>query len=79
MILLEVIYVEFAYLKNLIEKRGVRRTVIARRLEISERTLRNKLEGSSPFTWEQASVIQREFFPDVEKDELFRSNERTAS
>ncbi|KAF5044733.1 hypothetical protein DSECCO2_488720 [anaerobic digester metagenome] len=70
---------EFAYLKNLIEKRGVRRSVIARRLEISERTLRNKLEGCSPFTWEQVSVIQREFFPDVEKDKLFTVKEKTAS
>lgn len=70
---------EYNFLKHLIEKRGVRRTVIARKLDISERTLRNKLDGNSPFTWEQVSVIQREFFPDVEKDELFRPSEKNAS
>lgn len=61
----------FTYLENLIDKRGVKRSVIARRLKISERALRYKIEGVSPFTWDQACIIQANFFPDIDKDVLF--------
>lgn len=69
----------FDFLKDVIEKRGVRKTVIANRLGVSDRTLRSKLDGNSPFTWEQVGTIQREFFPDIEKEELFKTGNKDAS
>lgn len=65
---------EFLYLKKMIDDRGIKKTSIARKLRISERTLRHKLNGETPFTWEQAQSIQKNFFPDIPKDELFATD-----
>lgn len=70
---------EFVLLKRKIEERGIKKTVIAKKLKITERALRNKLEGKSRFTWEQVCVIQKEFFPDIEKDDLFKKYPDKAS
>lgn len=51
----------FAYWKNLIDKRGVKRSVSVRHLKISERALRYKIEGASPFIWDQACIIRTNF------------------
>jgi len=54
-----------------ISRRGVRKSVIASSIGISQRTLANKLNGLSPFTWDEAATIRKVFFPDVSLDLLF--------
>lgn len=60
-----------------IAKRGVKKSSIASALGISGRTLYNKMAGLAPFTWSETCTIQHVFFPDMDKDELFRSREDT--
>lgn len=62
---------KFVVLDNKIQERGIRKSVIAKTLGITERSLRNKIDGERPFTWEQACMIHSKFFPDLEKDVLF--------
>lgn len=45
-----------------IAKRGIRKSVMANRLGISERTLYNKLSGKVSFTWDEICGIQSCFF-----------------
>lgn len=62
---------KFSKLGDVISDRGVRKTAIARALGISERALRYKMEGKSPFSWEQVCTIQERFFPDIDLKTLF--------
>lgn len=54
--------------------RGITKKAIARGLEISPRSLYNKLSGKVEFTWREICLIQSQFFPDYDKDFLFFSN-----
>ena len=54
-----------------ISKRGIKKSIIAKRLEICDRTLRKKINGESPFTWEEVQLIRKCFFPDLSTEELF--------
>lgn len=62
----------FPTLVGEIAKRGIRKSVIAKHLNISERTLYNKLTGVAPFTWEEVCAINECFFPDMEPADLFK-------
>lgn len=64
--------VEFPTLAGEIARRGVKKSVIASAIGISNRALYNKMSGVVPFTWPEACAIQERFFPDVDKDDLFR-------
>lgn len=64
---------KYPVLAGEIAKRGMTKTVIAKRLNIGARSLNNKLSGVSPFTWEEASTIRNDFFPDMDLTELFSS------
>lgn len=55
-----------------IAKRGLKKSSIAEEIGISYRALYNKLSGAVPFTWPETCAIQERFFPDMEKDDLFR-------
>ena len=61
-----------------IAKRGITKTAIARRLNISPRCFKNKLEGASDFTWSEACTMQNTFFPDMSKDDLLSTTPKTA-
>ena len=62
----------YPLLDELIRTRGIRKSVMAARLNISEKTLYNKLAGVTDLWLSEANIIQRDFFPDVPKDELFQ-------
>lgn len=63
-----------------IAKRGIRKTVIARQLGISERAFYNKLSGSASFTWDEVCFINKNFFPDIEPAMLFaRADQRDSA
>lgn len=62
------------YFPNLEEesaRRGISKKEIAAALGVSVRTAHNKLNGKTPFTWPEVVCIQKQFFPDKEKDFLF--------
>ena len=63
----------YPVLDEAIYKRGVKRKAIAQKLGISERAFRNKMLGKTEFSWSQACYIQSHFFPDIPKDELFKT------
>lgn len=54
-----------------IAKRGIKKKTIAESLEISDRALRNKMCGKTPFTWDEVQMILHRFFPDMLPEQLF--------
>lgn len=64
--------IEYPNLTGEIAKRGIKKVVIANALSISEKALYNKLHGISPFTWNEVCIIKERFFPDMDKDVLFK-------
>lgn len=62
----------YPLLDEMIRTRGIKKSAIAARLNISEKTLYNKLSGVTDLWLSEANLIQRDFFPDVPKDELFQ-------
>lgn len=67
--------VAYPNLAGEIAKRGIKKTAIATHLNISYRSLYNKLSGDVSFTWEEICKINERFFPDMNKDVLFKKNE----
>lgn len=63
---------KFPVLNGEIANRGIAKTVIARALRVSYHSFYNKMEGISPFTFEEACTIQERFFPDMDLRTLFR-------
>lgn len=53
-----------------IATRGIKKKTMASRLGISERCLYNKMKGKTPFTWKEVEVLQKDFFPDMTKEEI---------
>lgn len=62
---------EYRKLKTAFYDRGIRMRVVADAIGVTTRALYNKIEGRSPFTWNEACIIQSRFFPDLSKDDLF--------
>lgn len=54
-----------------IAKRGIKKAVIARQLNISDRALYSKLAGETAFTWPEVQTINTCFFPDLDPNTLF--------
>lgn len=60
-------------LEKAIDVRGIKISVMCKRLGISERAFLNKRTGVSDFTWKEARAIHSNFFPDMDIRELFYS------
>lgn len=58
-------------LETKIFQRGIKQKAMAQALGISSRSLYNKRKGYVPFTWPEVCILQRDFFPDVPKEQLF--------
>ena len=54
-----------------IARRGIKKKVIAESLGVCRRSLQNRLDGKVPFSYEDASTIQKRLFPDLTLDYLF--------
>lgn len=61
----------FPVLEFEIMRRGLDKKQIARAIGRSQRAFMNKLNGVTDFTWNEACIIQRNFFPEISKDKLF--------
>lgn len=59
-------------------KRGIKKNVIARTLGISDRSLANKMNGITSWTWPEVCKVNAVFFPDMDKDTLFAEDDSNA-
>ena len=66
---------KYQVLSGLINDRGIKKSVIAKRLGISPKTLCGKLRGETGFVFDEAQIIREDFFPDVALERLFSVNE----
>lgn len=58
--------VRFPVLVGEMAKKEIKRKQMSELLGISEKALKNKLDGKTAFTWPEAYKIQNTFFPYIE-------------
>mgnify|MGYP002771563219 CR=1 FL=1 len=68
----------FCVLNGEIAKKGLRKSEIAKTIGVSYGTFRNKMNGATPFTWDEVNTIKREYFPECSLDYLFSETEQGA-
>lgn len=68
--------VYFPTLEAEIAKRGIKKKDIANRAGIEISTFYYKLNGTRPFTLDQALSIWETWFPDIPVNELFKHEKR---
>ncbi len=61
-----------------IAKRGIKKKAIAESIGICGKSLNNKLNGKSPFTWPEVVTIRERFFPDMDTDYLFATTDQAS-
>ena len=61
-----------------IAKRGIKKKAIAESIGICGKSLNNKLNGTSPFTWPEVVTIRERFFPDMDTDYLFATTDQAS-
>lgn len=64
--------ITYPVLVGAIASRGIKQKTIADALNISTRTLRNKLRGETEISLPEAQIMRSKFFPDMTLEELFR-------
>ena len=71
----------YPILAGAIAQKGIKKNAIASLLEISEKTLWNKLNGLSCFTWPESTAVHSVYFPEIPIKELFQTkpDEQTES
>jgi putative transcriptional regulator len=62
-----------AYLIYKLKTRNIPNEDLQKLLEVSEKTIRNKLSGRTDFTWTEAKLIRNTYFPEEDYDTLFES------
>lgn len=68
----------YTLLNEAIRNRGIRKSVIARKIGVTTNTLNNKIYGVTDFSWSECCAIQKYFFPDIDKDTLFKVSKRAS-
>lgn len=59
-------------------KKGVSRRQLAESIGMSEKTLFNKLNGRTDFTWNEVNKIRNVINPAITLEELFKTTGRTS-
>lgn len=59
-------------LRNEIDRRGYTLENVADLVKISEKTLRNKLDGITDFTWSEVLLIRDLLSPELTLEDLFK-------
>ena len=62
----------YSFLEAKITERGIKKAAISAAIGVTPKSFNNKLTGKSPFTWPEVQTIQKLFFPDLDKDDLFQ-------
>lgn len=68
----------YRFLKGEIVKSGYTMKRLANELGMSEKTLRNKVNGVTDFTWPEALAIRKLINPEANIEELFLKEEKAA-
>lgn len=63
--------IKYPVLESKIAERGIKKTKIAKAINVSYQSLTNKLVGNTAFTWDEVCAVQERFFPDMQLKELF--------
>lgn len=66
--------IKYGVIVSEIAKRGIKKTVIAKALNVSTKAFNNKITGKSKFTWNEVCILQNNFFPDITKDKLMEES-----
>lgn len=62
----------YQYLVYRMKVKGISNEMVYKALGVTEKTLRNKIQGITPFTWEEVKKIKQSFFPEENIEELFK-------
>ncbi len=65
-------------LKFEIIRKGYTIESFAKQINVAEKTLRNKINGITDFTWSECLLIKRKLQTDLPLEELFEKEEKTA-
>lgn len=66
--------IAYPVLSGEIAKRGIKKNVIAEGAGMTDRGLRNKMAGKTPFSLPEALAIKAKFFPDLDIEYLFQTD-----
>lgn len=62
----------YRVLRGEMVKAGISVAKLAEKIGISEKSLRNKLNGTTDFTWPEAKTIRKIVNPNADMEELFK-------
>lgn len=68
----------YPILRAELAKRGVKKSAVAKALNISYRSFANKLSGQTAWTWPEVCKVNDIFFPDMDKETLFAESDTNA-
>ena len=68
----------FLRLKFEIARKGFTIETFAVEIGVAEKTLRNKINGVTDFTWSECLLIREKLNKDMSLEELFEKEEKTA-
>lgn len=68
----------YSFLRGEMFKAKIPISSLSKKIGVSEKTLRNKLNGATDFTWPEAIAIRKIVSPNMSMEELFKSDEETA-
>ena len=67
--------IAYPILTGEIAKRGIKKVAISSGAGMTDRALRNKLSGATPFSLPEALAIKHQFFPDMDFEYLFSQSD----
>ena len=65
----------YSFLRGEMFRAGITVSGLAAQIGISEKSMRNKINGDTEFTWPEALAVRRIVSPDKTMEELFASDE----
>ena len=65
----------YSFLRGEMFRSGISILSLSKEIGVSEKTLRNKLNGNTDFTWPEAKAIRKIVSPNMSMEELFRTED----
>lgn len=67
----------YSFLRGEMYRVGITISALASQIGVSEKTMRNKISGETPFTWPEALAVRRIVSPEKSMEELFACDDDT--